>query len=151
MKKSDRLNLILKIIKENEISNQEELTEFLNKSGCEVSQATVSRDISELGLIKVSGVDKKTKYFHAIAISQNFSKKNIDLFRQVTTSIVVANNLVVVKTLQGNGSSAGYTVDSMNIPQILGTIAGDDTLVIIAKDVSDAEIISQILRGLFND
>ena len=61
---------------------------------------------------------------------------------------MVANNLVVVKTLAGNGSSAGYTVDSMHISQILGTIAGDDTLVIIAKNNFDAEIISQILRSL---
>ena len=146
--RQSRLKLIKNLIKENEISNQEELTEILNQNGCEVSQATVSRDVTELGLIKVNGINKKSKYFHAIGISQNFSQKNIDLFRHVTLSIVVANNLVVVKTLEGNGSSAGYTVDSMNIPQILGTIAGDDTLVIIAKNNSDAEIISQILRSL---
>ena len=148
MKKSERLDLILNVIKEKEISNQEELTETLNEYGCNVSQATVSRDITELGLIKVSGVNKKSKYFHAASVSQNFSKKNIDLFKHVTTSIIVANNLVVVKTLSGNGSSAGYTIDSMHIQQILGTIAGDDTLVIIAKNNTDAEIISQILRAL---
>ena len=148
MKKNDRLNLILNIIKEREVGNQEELTEILNQHECKVSQATVSRDVSELGLIKVNGIDKKNKYFHAVGISKNFSQKNIDLFKHITTSIVVANNLVVVKTLEGNGSSAGYTVDSMNIPQILGTIAGDDTLVIIAKNSNDAEIISQILRSL---
>lgn len=148
MKKSERLDLILNVIKEKEIANQEELTEVLNQYGCNVSQATVSRDVTELGLIKVSGIDKKTKYFHAVSISQNFSQKNIDLFKHITISIVVANNLVVVKTLAGNGSSAGYTVDSMHISQILGTIAGDDTLVIIAKNNFDAEIISQILRSL---
>ena len=148
MKRKERLDLILNIIKDKEISNQEELTDELNKLGCDVSQATVSRDINELNLIKVEGVKKKNRYFYMVSISENFPKRNIELFKHVTLSIVVANNLVVVKTLAGNGSSAGMTVDSMHIPQVIGSIAGDDTLVIIAKTNADAEIISQILRSL---
>lgn len=148
MTKKERLNAICVLIKENEISTQEELTEKLNAIGFNVSQATVSRDINELDLIKVEGVEKKSIYCKAGKVSVDIPQKIKDLFKQITVSIVAANNLIVVKTLNGNGSSAGMTIDQMHIPQILGTIAGDDTLLIVAKNNSDAEIIVKILRSV---
>ena len=148
MTKKDRLNAICTIIRENEVSTQEELTEKLIGMGFNVSQATVSRDINELDLIKVEGIDRKSVYWKADKINADIPQKIKDLFKQITVSIVAANNLIVVKTLNGNGSSAGMAIDQMHIPQILGTIAGDDTLLIVAKTNSDAEIIVKILRSV---
>ena len=148
MTKKERLNAICTIIRENEISTQEELTEKLIGMGFNVSQATVSRDINELDLIKVEGVDRKSVYRTADKINADIPQKIKDLFKQITVAIVAANNLIVVKTLNGNGSSAGMAIDQMHIPQILGTIAGDDTLLIVAKTNSDAEIIVKILRSV---
>lgn len=148
MTKKERLNAICVLIKENEISTQEELTEKLNSMGFNVSQATVSRDINELDLIKAEGMTKKSIYKRADKINAEIPDRIRDLFKQITISIVAANNLIVVKTLNGNGSSAGMTVDQMHIPQILGTIAGDDTLLIVAKNNTDAETIVKILRAV---
>ena len=148
MKKKDRLAAIISLIEKYEISTQEELTDKLNGLGFNVSQATVSRDIEELDLIKTEGNVKKSVYRQA-KINDSTIPQNIkDLFKQITVSIVSANNLIVVKTLNGNGGSAGMAVDRMHIPQILGTIAGDDTLLIVAKNNADAEIVVKILRSV---
>ena len=147
MSKKERLLAINNLINEFEIDTQEELTEKLNSLGFNVSQATVSRDINELNLIKVEGVNKKFKY-KAVYDNLNLSKKIVDLFKQITLSIACANNLIVIKTLAGNASSAGMAFDEMQFPQVLGTVAGDDTLLVIAKTNSDAEIIMKKLRML---
>ena len=148
MTKKERLNAICALIKENEIATQEEMTEKLNEMGFNVSQATVSRDINELDLIKIDGLKKKSVYCKIEKVSTEIPQKIKDLFKQVVVSIVAANNLIVVKTLNGNGSSAGMAVDQMHIRQILGTIAGDDTLLIVAQNNSDAEIIVKLLRAV---
>ena len=147
MTKNNRLNYIKKIIVEKEISTQEELTQVLIDAGFNVSQATVSRDINELNLIKVEGVNKKFKYFLP-EITGETPQKIIDLFKNVTVSINCANNLIVVKTRVGNAGTAGMAIDHMQIPGVLGTIAGDDVLLIIAKSNSDAEIIVKSLRTI---
>ncbi len=148
MNKKERLKCILSLIEKYEIDTQEELTKLLNENGCEVSQATVSRDICELNIIKVSGLTKKFRYYAAKNQITNLSANVINLFRQVTVSIDNANNLIVIKTLAGNAGTAASVVDSMHLPQIMGTIAGDDTLLIVAKSNSDADIIVKNLRNL---
>ncbi len=148
MKRKDRLIAIENIISEYEISTQEELTHKLNELGFDVSQATISRDINELALIKTDGVAKKSIYVMPQKINTEIPTKIKELFKNITVSIVSANNLIVVKTLNGNGSSAGMAIDQMRIPQILGTIAGDDTLLIVAKNNSDAETILKILQAI---
>ena len=72
----------------------------------------------------------------------------MSLYRQVTLSISSANNLIVVKTLSGNANTVGMVIDAMHLPQVLGTIAGDDTLLIVAKSNSDAEVVVKILRSI---
>lgn len=148
MTKKERLAKILEIIDEYEIDTQEELTERLNAVGCNVSQATVSRDINELDIIKGAGRQKKFKYVKIDSYKADIPKKIIDLYKHVTLSISYANNLIVIKTLSGNAGSAGMAIDEMHFPQILGTIAGDDVLLIIAKSNSDAESIVKSLRAL---
>lgn len=147
MSKNDRLKAIENLIIENEIDTQEELTEKLNDLGFDVSQATVSRDINQLNLIKVEGLVKKFKYAKVNA-GGNLSEQIVNLFKQVTLSIACANNLLVIKTLAGNASAAGMAFDEMHFPQVLGTVAGDDTLLVVAKTNSDAEIILKSLRTL---
>ncbi len=148
MTKKERLSAILKIISEQEISTQEELTEALIASGYLVSQATVSRDINELNLIKSEGLVKKTRYVKPSMDKSRVSEKMINLFKQVTISIVSANNLVIIKTLEGSGASVGMTIDGMKLPEVLGTVAGDDTLLIITKTNKDADMIVESLRSL---
>ncbi len=148
MSKKERLNKIVEIINDFEIDTQEELTAKLNEYGFNVSQATVSRDINELDLTKGAGREKKFKYVKSNIYNVNIPKKIIDLYKHVTVSISFANNLIVIKTLSGNAGSAGMAIDEMHFPQVLGTIAGDDVLLIIAKSNSDAEIIVKTLRKL---
>ena len=148
MNKKERLLIIENVIKENEVSTQEELTEILINIGLDVSQATVSRDIKELNLIKTSCGDKKYKYTKVIDSIDKISDKTVNLFKQITSSVEKANNLIVLKTPSGNAGAAAMAIDQMNFPKILGTIAGDDTVLIIAKDENDAEIILKTLRTL---
>lgn len=148
MNRKERLSKILELISTYEVSTQEELTDKLLNEGLDVSQSTVSRDIKDLNLIKVEGVNKKFKYTKAVLSQNNISERTINLFKQTTISIECANNLIVLKTLSGNAGTAGMAIDEMNFPQVLGTIAGDDTVLIIAKTNSDAEIILKSLRTL---
>ncbi len=148
MNKKDRLKTILYLINEFEIDTQEELTQKLNEKGCEVSQATVSRDINELNLGKTEGISKKFKYVKLMPDNFEIPQKLVTLFKQVTSSIIQANNLIVIKTLSGNAGTAGMVIDEMKLSQVVGTIAGDDTLLIITKTDVDAEFIVKVLRKL---
>lgn len=146
MTKKERLALIEKIILDSEISTQEELTEHLFNMGYNISQSTISRDMSQLNLIKVEGISKRFKYAKANTASA-VSPQIYNLFKQVTLSIEGANNLIVIKTLAGNANTAGMAVDEMRFTEILGTVAGDDTLLIVTKTNADAEIIIKTLRS----
>ena len=148
MTKKQRLEKICSLINEYEISTQEELTAKLNECGFNVSQATVSRDINELNLVKSDGAQKKSKYVRCLDAENEIPRKIIDLFKQITVSIATAGNLIVVKTLNGNGGAVGMAIDEMKFSKILGTVAGDDTLLIVTKNEADAEHIVKTLRML---
>lgn len=139
MTKSKRQDAILKLIESEEIENQEELTKRLNELGVSVSQATVSRDINEMGIVKEKGVSKKTKFCVNKPEISEIPQKISELFRHIVVGLHYVNNMIVVNTLAGNASSAGMAVDAMKFTEVLGTIAGDDTLLIIAKSDKDAE------------
>lgn len=143
-----RRNVIIEIINNFEISTQDELTEKLIERGYNVSQATVSRDIKELKLVKVESASKKNKYTQICFELNKLTPQQINLFKQITVSIEMANNLIVLKTISGNASSAGMAIDEMKFPQVLGTVAGDDTLLIITKSSIDAEIVVKGLKAL---
>ena len=148
MTKRERLQIILNLIVNEEISTQEELTARLSELGYEISQSTISRDINELNLIKGEGVQKKYRYVQAKVESVDASPQILNLLKQITVSISSANNLVVIKTLSGNAGAAGMAIDGMHFPQVIGTVAGDDTLLIVAKSNSDAEVVVKALRNL---
>ena len=148
MIKNSRRNAIIELVKTFDISTQEELTEQLIEKGYNVSQATISRDIKELNLIKASGENKKSKYVFVEDFSTKLSPQLVNLFKQITLSIESANNLIVLKTISGNASAAGMAIDEIKFPQIIGTVAGDDTLLIITKTSADAEIVVKGLEQL---
>jgi transcriptional regulator of arginine metabolism len=148
MTKKQRLEKILSLIEEEEFSTQEELTDKLNELGYNVSQATVSRDINELNLTKDAGKSRKVKYVKQIKVQPQVSDKIIDLYKNIALSVTSANNLVIIRTLIGNGNSAGVAIDAMHFPQILGTVAGDDTLLIVTKTEKDAESLVKTLREI---
>lgn len=145
MNKKQRLNYIIDVINEREVATQEELATILTEAGLDVTQATVSRDINELGLKKTVGTTKKFKYYLPKINISNEDRRMTDLLANIVLSMEAVNNLVVVKTLSGNASSAGVIIDKLEIKSVLGTIAGDDTLLLIAKDDRSAkDIVSKI-------
>ena len=146
--RSSRQNEILSIISQKEVDTQEQLVFELNARGYDATQATVSRDVKELGLIKTKGATKKYKYAAAERINTVASEKLLNLFRESVVSIRSANNLIVVKTLSGNASSAGMTVDQLGLPEIIGSIAGDDTLLVVADSNNDAQKVKKILEDI---
>ncbi len=146
MMRSGRHSAILEIIAKQEIETQEELCAELNKRNYSVTQATVSRDIKELRLFKVAGSEKKYKYAYIDEGSNKISPRMHNLFRESVLSIRPALNQVVIKTLRGNGSNAGMIVDKLNLPEIVGSIAGDDTLLIVTESSEDARTVEEKLN-----
>ncbi len=149
MATTDRRNTIIKIIEENEIARQEELVESLKSLGYEVTQATVSRDIKELGLIKIKGQVKKFKYSLPKTENNSINQDKVaTLLKTFVVSIKRAQNLVIVKTLEGNGSACGVAIDKLNHDKIVGSIAGDDTVLVVCDNEFDAEETVDILEDI---
>lgn len=150
--KSLRHNKILELIKEYPFDTQEDLQNKLGECGFNVTQATVSRDIRELGLIKSEGSDGVYKY------RQSKEKERIEtnngkfplILKQAISKVSCANNLIVLKTFAGMGSAAGAAFDAMEIEGVIGTLAGDDTLLIIAADNDSAAKVTAIIHDLID-
>lgn len=124
---------ILEIISRKEIETQEELCAELNAMNLVVTQATISRDIRDLHLFKVAGIEKKYRYAYINDGESEISPKMKSLFRDCVIAVKSAQNLVVVKTLSGNGANAGAVVDKLNYGGVVGSVAGDDTLLIVCE------------------
>lgn len=141
MLRSSRHAKILEIISHKEIETQEELCAELNALNFVVTQATISRDIRDLHLFKVAGITKKYRYAYVNDGDSEISPKMKSLFRDCVISVKSAQNLVVVKTLSGNGANAGAVVDKLNHDEIVGSVAGDDTLLIVCNDNDGANTV----------
>lgn len=126
-----RQNKILEIISNNEVETQEKLASLLKENGYDVTQATISRDIKELQLIKVLSNTGKYKYSLGNSLDNPISDRFVKIFKETIRSVASSQNIIVVKTLSGCASAAGEAIDSLNFPHILGSIAGDNTLMII--------------------
>lgn len=147
--KQKRQIAILDIIKNEEISTQEELTEKLVKAGFKVTQATVSRDIKELKLIKVHSDTKGNKYSRVSnEISKNNTESNAKLstiISEALTNIDYANNIVIVRTIQGMAQGVAFAIENLHYDGMMGTIAGDDTIMIVTKTEENAKnLVSRI-------
>ena len=141
MLRSARHAKILEIISQKEIETQEELCQELQAMNLVVTQATVSRDIRDLHLFKVAGIEKKYRYAYINRANADVSPKMKGLFRDCLLSVKAAKNLVVIRTLAGNGANAGAVIDRLNYKEVVGSVAGDDTLLIVCEDDDAAQVI----------
>ena len=132
--KSNRQKKILELVNRYHIETQDDLIDRLLVEGFSVTQATISRDIRDLHLFKVAGIEKKYRYAYINDGESEISPKMKSLFRDCVVFVKAAKNLVVVKTLTGNGANAGAVVDKLNYEGIVGSVAGDDTLLIVCED-----------------
>ncbi|MBP5242165.1 MAG: arginine repressor [Clostridia bacterium] len=149
MLREERQAKILEIIAEKEIETQEELCDALNESNFLVTQATISRDIKQLGLIKVGGEKKKYRYsFMRETDGVALSGKMRHLFKESIVDIQAACNLVVIKTVSGNGANAGSVLDKLSFSEVIGTVAGDDTVFAACHSNEDALKIVDKLNDL---
>jgi len=139
---------ILEIISEREIETQKELCDALNEQKVLATQATISRDINELHLAKIAGDKKKYKYAYLGGGESGLSAKMCNLFRESVISIKNADNIIVIKTIAGNGSGAGMVIDKLAYPEVLGCVAGDDTLIIVCESSSGALLVVSKLEKL---
>lgn len=146
--KNKRQLAILDIINSNEIETQEELTEKLAEKGFEVTQATVSRDIKALKLVKVNGTTRNTKYANLSGQALTIPDQLLPVFLHGFVSADYANNLVIVKTLPGMAQAVASAIDSLNLSETLGTIAGDDALLIVCRTDDYAENVVKTLKEL---
>ena len=148
--KSARHNLILEIIDTMDIETQEELAEELKRRGVRVTQATVSRDIKELRLLKVLSEKSGYKYATVERAEKGMNDRFARILAESILNIDSVNNLVVISTLSASANAAGEAIDSMKWPEVLGTIAGDNTLLIIARSNEAVESLLARLNALLN-
>ncbi len=139
------------LINRYDIETQEELAAYLRKEGYEVTQATVSRDIRELHLSKIAAGNGKQKYIILQNENTKLNDKYIRVFRDGFVSMNMAQNILVIKTVQGMAMAVAAAVDAMHFPEIVGCIAGDDTIFAAVKSVDETknvmEKLDEIIKG----
>ena len=146
--KTVRQVAILDIIEKQEIETQEELASSLNARGIRVTQATVSRDIKELRLLKVLTPSGKYKYATGDQADNNLTDRFIRMLAESLLSVSSANNLIVVKTLSGSANVAAEALDSMHWPEVLGTVAGDNTILIIVRSNDEVDAVIRRFKNI---
>ena len=148
MKKA-RHNLILDFIKSNNVSTQEEIIAMLAENGYKVTQATISRDIKELKLIKEHYGKNETRY----AVSdKNDSDDNFKMiFKRSALEVKTAGNIVVIKCYTGTANAACIALDNMNTEGIVGTLAGDDTIFSACTDIRAANAVAAFIQSMLKD
>lgn len=144
--KSIRHTAILRIISEQEIETQDDLIAKLKENGFDVTQATVSRDIKQLGLVKTTDGEGKYRYSAPHPSSSGSDSKFKNILSEAIISSESAENMVVVKTYSGMANAAAAAIDALASDRILGSIAGDDTILIVTKNDETAEEFSAILK-----
>lgn len=148
--KVKRQSKILEIIRDYEIDTQEALAEKLNGAGFNVTQATVSRDIRELKLTKVSTGLGKQKYVTTSSDGTEISQRLKRVFSDGVISIDFAQNIIVIKTLTGMAMAVAAALDAMDNAEIMGTIAGDDTVFCVVKNEGRAVRLIEKLKENIN-
>ena len=147
--KNDRQNTILEIIAAENIETQEQLLDRLAQRGIRSTQATISRDIKQLHLIKEPVGEGVCRY----AVSVNRARLNVadklrTIFKESITSVDSAQNMVVIKTLSGLAGGACEALDHMDIAGLVGSLAGENTVFLVMKDIAAAELFCQEIREM---
>lgn len=146
--KSVRHAMILQLIDTMDIETQEELAEELKRHGVSVTQATVSRDIKELRLLKVLSENGGYKYAAVERNDRGVSDRLIRMFTESMISQASADNLIVIKTLSGTAAAAAEAIDSLKWPEIVGTLAGDNTIFVALQSKELTESVMERFREL---
>lgn len=148
--KQGRQSIIMELIEDHDIETQDELSSLLRERGYEVTQATISRDIKELKLIKVQSENGAYKY--ASTGREMLGKLDVfkRVFRDTVVSVEPAASLVVVRTMTGSANAAAEAIDEMDISEIAGTIAGDNTIFIAVREEGMQKRIVEILCGMLS-
>lgn len=149
--KSKRHVKILEIIQNNNIETQEELSDYLEKEGYHVTQATVSRDIRELKLTKVAMPNGRQKYAALSEHAKDLQDKYHRIFQSGFVSMDKAQNILVVKTVAGMAMAVAAALDAMECHEIVGSIAGDDTVMCAVRSVDDTVALMERLRKIIED
>ena len=153
--KLDRQTAILNLISQTSISTQDDLVSALHSAGYPVTQATVSRDIRELGLVKEADADGNSRYVASSGRKGGSSRNERERFTQMFINSVLgiqyANNMIVIHTLSGSANAAAEAVDGLRWPEILGTMAGDNTIFAVIRTNEETpgivQRLQQLLRG----
>lgn len=142
-KKEKRIKLIKEILESQEIGSQEDLVSILKQMGVKVTQPTIAKDLKELGVMKVN---KGNKSYYAIPDEEleNILEKIKFAFKNFVKEIVNEDNLILVKTTPGNANSVAVLIDKYEIKGVLGTVAGDDTILVVSKKEKIEEVIKQL-------
>ena len=149
--KSQRQAKILEIISNKNIETQEQLLAELQAEGFRGTQATISRDIKELRIVKeLTSLGTYRYTISASDLGSSFSARLNTIFRECVISFDYAQNIIVVRTLPGLASAAGSAIDAMNLNTIVGTLAGDDTVMIVMRDTNAAATLCGEIRSLLN-
>lgn len=146
--KVKRQSKILELIRNNDIETQEELQAYLVKDGFAVTQATVSRDIRDMKLTKIATNDGKQKYVALNDNSEDMSEKYVRVLKDGYISMDMAQNILVIKTVSGMAGAVCASIDAMNIHEIVGSIAGDDTIMCAIRTTEDTKVIMKKLRKI---
>lgn len=144
--KIKRHNEIIELIKSREIGTQEELLDLLKSKGYDVTQATISRDIRELNLTKVNNGGRQK--YAVIVKDEEFSDKYVRVLREGFVSMLSSGNLIVLRTVVGMAMAVATAIDALEMPEILGCIAGDDTIFIAVSENSNTMDVMNKLKKL---
>lgn len=147
-----RQNKILDLVAQYDIETQDQLQEMLREAGYPVTQATISRDIKELQLVKALSANGRYKYVAGISANQPISERFIKIFRETIISYNSANNLILVKALSGCGPAAAEAIDCMELSHVIGSVAGDNTLLIVVDEEKNVQpIMDEFSKLLSNE
>ena len=146
--KTVRQVTILDIIEKSEIETQEELADALRQRGIQVTQATVSRDIKELRLLKVLTPMGTYKYATADKAENGLTDRFIRMLAESVLSVAASANMVVIKTLSGSASVAAEALDSFHWPEVLGTIAGDNTIFMVVRTMDEVQTVVERIQEM---
>ena len=149
--KNGRQKQILSIISDHEVETQEELITRLRSAGFKATQATVSRDIKELKIIKIATDNGHYKYVQSTSDEGKVSAKYDNVLRETVVSVRRGGTLVVIKTFNGMAMAAATAIDAMQMNCILGTIAGDDTIFVAVTDETSGELVEQRVERIIDN
>lgn len=146
--KNARQDKIIELITERAVETQEELSELLKKSGFNVTQATVSRDIRELKLVKTVTGDGRSRYVHGKDAHVGKASIQKNLLAASLGSVDFAGNITVVKTIAGMAQGVAAAIDGMHFEGIVGSVAGDDTIIIVMRTEDSAKRLKKEIENL---